>query len=128
MLLDFDTWNYAPPENGPIFRNCTQNDMARVLEIVEAEIAREHKMGWFDQYSKLIGDVNVKDVVVAVEAGAIAGVALTYTPSCCSPISLDLPWAGQIGDDVGGVTCICIPRALLSSLEVSFELRFHTSY
>ncbi len=88
--------------------------MARVIEIVEAEIAREHKMGWFDQYSKLIGDVNVKDVVVAVESGTIMGVALTYTPSCCSPISLDLPWAGQISDDVGGVTCICIPRTLPS--------------
>jgi hypothetical protein len=116
MLLDFASWNYAIPESGAMFRNCTQNDMARVLEIVEAEIAREHKMGWFDQYSRLIGDVNVKDVVVAVEGGSIVGVALTYTPSCCSPISLDLPWAGQIGDDVGGVTCICIPRALFSLL------------
>jgi GNAT superfamily N-acetyltransferase len=110
MLLDFEDWNYPVPDRAIIFRNCTQNDMARVLEIVESEIAREHKMGWFDQYSKLIGDVNVKDVVVAVEEGSVVAVALTYTPSCCSPISLDIPWPGQIGDDVGGVTCICIPR------------------
>jgi GNAT superfamily N-acetyltransferase len=116
MLLDFASWNYAIFESGAMFRNCTQNDMARVLEIVEAEIAQEHKMGWFDQYSRLIGDVNVKDVVVAVERGSIVAVALTYTPSCCSPISLDLPWAGQIGDDVGGVTCICIPCTLSSLL------------
>jgi hypothetical protein len=55
MLLHFDTWNHAPAENALDFRNRTQSDMARVLQIVEAEIARQHKMGWFDQYSKLIG-------------------------------------------------------------------------
>jgi predicted N-acetyltransferase YhbS len=110
MLLDFSDWTQPPPDRSVFFRNGTQADMKKVLEIVEAEIAREHQMGWFDQYSKLVGDVNVKDIVVGVEGNIVTGVALTYTPSCVSPISLDLPWAGQNGDDVGGVTCICIPR------------------
>ena len=110
MLLDFVEWNQPIPVQNITFRNCANSDMGRVLQLVEAEIEREHKMGWFDQYSKLVGDPNVKDIVVGIEAGTITAVALTYTPSCCSPISLDLPWAGQIGDDVGGVTCICIPR------------------
>jgi hypothetical protein len=43
--------------------------MVRVLEVVEAEAIREDNIGWFDQYSKLIGDVNVKDIVVAVVDG-----------------------------------------------------------
>lgn len=112
MLLDFDDW-IAPAQDWTMnFRNCTQNDMDRVLEVVKAEVMHEEKMGWFDQYSKLIGDFNVKDIVVAVLDGLIVAVALTYTPSSCSPISLDLPWAGEIGSDVGGVTCICIPRTL----------------
>jgi hypothetical protein len=110
MLLDFAEWNQPVPVPNITFRNCANSDMGRVLQLVEAEIEREHKMGWFDQYSKLVGDPNVKDIVVGIEAGTITAVALTYTPSCCSPISLDLPWAGQINDDVGGVTCICIPR------------------
>lgn len=50
-------------------------------------------MGLFDQYSKLIRDVILKDVVVAVGIGAIAPVDLTV-----AVLSLDLPWAGQIGN------------------------------
>jgi hypothetical protein len=48
MLLDFASWNYDIPKSGAMFQNCTQDDIAKVLEIVEAEIAREYKMGWFD--------------------------------------------------------------------------------
>jgi hypothetical protein len=83
--------------------------MERVLQLVESNIQREHKMGRFDQYSNLVGDPNVKDIAVGIEAGTLTAVALTYTPSYCSPTSLDLPWPRQIGDHVGGVTCICIP-------------------
>ncbi|PVH69968.1 hypothetical protein DL98DRAFT_437937 [Cadophora sp. DSE1049] len=44
--------------------------------------------------------------------------ALTCTPSYGSQISLDLPRPGQIGNIVGGVTCIYIHRkSFLNSLE-----------
>jgi hypothetical protein len=110
MLLDFAEWNQPVPVQNITFSNCANSDMGRVLQLVGAEMEREHKVGWLDQYSKLAGDPNVKDIVVGIEAGTITAVALIYTPLCCSPVSLDLPWGGQIGDDVGGVTCICIPR------------------
>jgi GNAT superfamily N-acetyltransferase len=110
LVLDFDDWNYPGQDRTTQFRNCTQQDMAKVLEVVEEETAREHNMGWFDQYSRLINDINVRDIVVAVEENFVVAVALTYTPSCGSPVASDLPWAGHVGGDVGGVTCICIPR------------------
>jgi hypothetical protein len=94
----------------PNFRLCTQEDMMRVLEIVESTSTRQAKMGWFDQYGSLMNGPNVKDVVLALDNGAIVAAALTYTPSCGSPIASNLPWAGRIGNDVGGVTCICISR------------------
>jgi hypothetical protein len=52
------------------------------------------------------------------EHNVVVGAALTYTPSCCSPISFDLPWAGLVGDDVGGVTCTCVPPARRSTLMI----------
>ena len=41
-------------------------------------------------------------------------VALTYVRNTGSPIYEDLPWAGMVSDDTGGVTCICISGKLLS--------------
>lgn len=110
MLLNFEDWHYSLSGSQVQFRSCTQQDMPKVLEIVEEETTREQNMGWFDQYSRLINDVNVKDIVLAIESNSIVAVALTYTPSCGSPVAADLPWAGQVGSDVGGVTCICIRR------------------
>lgn len=109
VILDFDDWKFSGQERAMQFRSCTPQDMAKVLEVVEEETAREHHMGWFDQYSRLINDINVRDIVVAIEENFIVAVALTYTPSCGSPVASDLPWAGHLGGDVGGVTCICIP-------------------
>jgi hypothetical protein len=88
--------------------------MVRVLEIVESTSTKQAKMGWFDQYGSLMNGPNVKDVVLGSENGVIVAAALTYTPSCGSPIASNLPWAGRIGNDVGGVTCICISRKWIS--------------
>lgn len=120
MLLEFADWAFPNPPTDATFRRCTQKDMHQVLRIVDAEVAREHKIGWFDQYTRLIGDFNVKDVMLALDGELVVGVALTYTPSCCSPVSQDLPWAGRIGDDVGGVTCMCITPARRDALLVPF--------
>ncbi|TVY17017.1 hypothetical protein LARI1_G005406 [Lachnellula arida] len=111
LILDFKDWKYGekPSPMQLQFRLCAQQDMMRVLDLVERSSARQGKMGWFDQYSSLMNGPNVKDIVLALEKDNIIATALTYTPSCGSPIPSNLPWAAQIGSDIGGVTCICLP-------------------
>ena len=110
LVLDFRKWR-GKPEQSPIeFRPCTQEDMVKVLAMVEKVSTKTRNMGWFDQYSSLMNGPNVKDIVLGTDQGEIVATALTYTPSCGSQIATNLPWASRIGHDVGGVTCICIPR------------------
>ncbi|KAH7321555.1 hypothetical protein BKA65DRAFT_482010 [Rhexocercosporidium sp. MPI-PUGE-AT-0058] len=111
LLLNFPDWRYKEdpfPPTTPSFRPCTQADMEQVLEIVEMICLEQAKMGWFDQYLSLMNGPNVKDVILGFADNAMVATALTYTPSCGSQISSNIPWAGQIGNDVGGVTCVCI--------------------
>lgn len=110
LILDFNNWKFTPASQPPqqSFRLCTQEDMMKVLELVEASASRQGKMGWFDQYSSLMNGPNVKDIVLGLESDTIVATALTYTPSCGSPIPSNLPWAAQIGNDIGGVTCLCL--------------------
>ncbi|TVY81541.1 hypothetical protein LSUE1_G001883 [Lachnellula suecica] len=110
LILDFKDWNYDEPSSAQLsYRLCAQEDMMKVLELVERSSARQGKMGWFDQYSSLMNGPNVKDIVLGLENGTIVATALTYTPSCGSPIPSNLPWAARIGQDIGGATCICLP-------------------
>jgi GNAT superfamily N-acetyltransferase len=112
MILDFADWRHAekhPRQRDVNFRLCTQEDMVGVLEIVETTSARQTKMGWYDQYLSLMNGPNVKDVVLGIENDTVVAIALTYTPSCGSQIASNLPWAGRLGNDIGGITCICIP-------------------
>ena len=115
LILEFKDWNYGeiPCPMQPKFRLCAQEDMMRVLDLVERSSARRGKMSWFDQYSSLMNGPNVKDIVLALENDNIVATALTYTPSCGSPIPSNLPWAAQIGNDIGGVTCICLCKSFL---------------
>lgn len=111
MILDFADWRYVEEQSRQdvmSFRLCTQEDMVRVLEIVETTSARQAKMGWYDQYLSLMNGPNVKDVVLGIKNDTVVATALTYTPSCGSQIASNLPWAGRIGNDVGGVTCLCL--------------------
>jgi GNAT superfamily N-acetyltransferase len=111
MILDFADWRYAEERSGQevmSFRLCTQEDMVGVLEIVEMTCARQAKMGWYDQYLSLMNGPNVKDVVIGVKNDTVVAIALTYTPFCGSQIASNLPWAGRIGNDIGGVTCLCL--------------------
>jgi hypothetical protein len=119
MILDFADWRFAGEQSRQTstnFRPCTQEDMVRVLEIVETISTRQAKMGWYDQYLSLMNGPNVKDVVLGIENDTVIAIALTYTPSCGSQIASNLPWAGRIGNDVGGVTCMCISRKYLPLL------------
>ncbi|KAE9374486.1 hypothetical protein N431DRAFT_455239 [Stipitochalara longipes BDJ] len=120
MILDFANWRYAEEHQrleSVSFRLCTQEDMVGVLEIVETTSAKQAKMGWYDQYLSLMNGPNVKDVVLGTDDDKVIAIGLTYTPSCGSQIASNLPWAGRIGNEVGGVTCICLPqlRALFIS-------------
>lgn len=113
LVLDFEKWRSVKGGLFPssvTFRLCTQDDMDRVLELVETVSTMTGKMGWFDQYASLSKGPNVKDIVLGIERDKVIAAALTYTPSCGSQIATNLPWASRIGLDVGGVTCICIPR------------------
>jgi hypothetical protein len=112
MVLHFDDWKTPVNIQGTTYRQCAQTDMSTLLVLVEKAATKQEKTGWFDQYSSLINSPNVKDIILAIEKDTIKAAALTYTPSCGSQIASNLPWAGRLGSDVGGVTCVCIYRKL----------------
>jgi hypothetical protein len=123
VILDFANWRYQEGQSRhetTSFRLCTQEDMVGVLEIVETTSAKQAKMGWYDQYLSLMNGPNVKDVVLGTEDGSVVAIGLTYTPSCGSQIASNLPWAGRIGNDVGGVTCICCKCSFHSSISTQW--------
>lgn len=108
-LLVFDDWpTTATMHSGLKFRPCEFSEYHMVMEIVEGESREKDNMGWYDQYAKLEGTVNIEDIVLGLEGQTIVAVALTYVKNTGSPVFEDLPWVGMISDDVGGVTCICI--------------------
>jgi GNAT superfamily N-acetyltransferase len=92
------------------FRPCglTIPEYDQVLAFVERESARMEVVGWYDQYLSLKGSMNMQDVILAMDGNTIVATALTYVYNEGSPVATDLPWAKTIGEDVGGVTCICI--------------------
>ncbi|KAF8851134.1 hypothetical protein BDZ45DRAFT_750972 [Acephala macrosclerotiorum] len=111
LILEFEDWQYHSRFSSSIvieYRLCTQDDMTKVLDLVEKISAMDGKLGWFDQYWSLSNGPNVKDIVLAIEDDDIIGTALTYTPACGSQVSNNLPWPRRIGNDVGGVTCVSI--------------------
>lgn len=108
LVLDISDWRFPMLllQSRPVFRSCSQEDMPKVLQLVETT----GKMCWFDQYSSLMNGPNVGDIILATESDQVIAVALTYTPTGGSQVSQNLPWASHIGSDVGGITCICIIR------------------
>lgn len=124
LVLSFSDWRYVMPEsllNMPHFRPCIHGDMVKVLEMVKQVSIGQEQMGWYDQYSSLMDGPNVKDIVLGIEKEIVVSAALTYTPSCGSPVASNLPWAGLLGDDVGGVTCICINCTFLPPILQAFH-------
>ncbi|KAI9646771.1 hypothetical protein NHQ30_004770 [Ciborinia camelliae] len=110
LILDFTKWNYrqSQQQEGFNYRQSVQDDMIKVLRLVEEASIKQGNMGWFDQYFALMNGPNVKDIILCLDGDQIIASALTYTPYCGSSISSNLPWAGRVGHDVGGVTCICV--------------------
>ncbi|KAL8371738.1 hypothetical protein RB595_001508 [Gaeumannomyces hyphopodioides] len=97
------------------FRPCEPHEFEQVLELVDTESARNDNMGWCDQYRPLMDTFCMRDVMVGVAGGGVFACALTYVPRSENPASRDLPWAGSIGNDIGGATCICISDGSLAT-------------
>jgi GNAT superfamily N-acetyltransferase len=109
-LLRISDWQPRPFPTTPglAFRACDLSEFDRVLDMVERESARNDNVGWYDQYAKLANTMNVRDIVIGIENETIVATALTFVKNTGSPVAEDIPWPSAIGDDVGGVTCICI--------------------
>ncbi|KAK3327685.1 hypothetical protein B0T19DRAFT_441641 [Cercophora scortea] len=108
-FLQFEDWpatSFMP--SGLTFRPCEFNEFDMVLDIVAKESKRKDNAGWYDQYAKLGGTMDIQDIVLGLEGNRIVATALTYVKRRGSAVADDLPWTATISDDVGGVTCICI--------------------
>lgn len=116
-FLKFKDWPATRPlPSDVVFRSCDFAEFDTVLEFV-GKISKEGiHMGWYDQYAKLANTMNIRDIVIGLEGNTIVAAALTYVKNTGNPVVEDLPWAGAIADDVGGVTCICIRGKLLRVL------------
>lgn len=112
-LLKFKDWPATGLMPSPlVFRQCEFTEFTMVLEFVERESRRKDNVGWYDQYARLANTMNIRDIVIGLENGAIVAAALTYARNTGSSVAEDLPWASTIADDAGGVTCICINGGL----------------
>jgi GNAT superfamily N-acetyltransferase len=110
LILDCRDWpasSSLPTTNNITFRPCLPQEMVQVLELVDKTAVRLGRTGWFDQYGQLMDTANVKDVLVGVESNTIVAAGLTFTPGG-NQISQNIPWPAQIGNDVGGITCISV--------------------
>ncbi|KAL8285004.1 hypothetical protein RB597_002196 [Gaeumannomyces tritici] len=104
------------PAKALAFRPCEPHEFEQVLELVDAESARNDNMGWYDQYRPLMDNpFCMRDIMVGVTGGVVSACAITYVPRSDSDVVKDLPWAGTIGDDIGGVTCICVSDGSLAT-------------
>jgi hypothetical protein len=109
-IVRFSDWPTGrfPTTAGLAFRPCELSEFDNVLDIVERESARNDNVGWYDQYAKLANTMHVRDIIIGIENETIIAAALTYVKNTGSPVAEDIPWAGTLGHDVGGVTCVCI--------------------
>ncbi|KAH6626961.1 hypothetical protein B0J18DRAFT_444171 [Chaetomium sp. MPI-SDFR-AT-0129] len=108
-ILSFENWpatDLTLPHLS--FRPCEPPELYLVLEFVDRESKKNDNLAWYDQYAKLTGTMNIMDIVLGLNDGAIVAVALTYVKNTGSPAEDDLPWASTIAEDIGGVTCVCL--------------------
>lgn len=91
-----------------MFRGCEPVDVDAVLTLVGREAARGAALGFFDQYAPLADTPDIRDIIVGTKGGDVVACALVYSPESGAPVLGDLPWAGRLGEAVGGVTCVCV--------------------
>ncbi|KAK0720837.1 hypothetical protein B0H67DRAFT_600210 [Lasiosphaeris hirsuta] len=115
-VLRFENWPVTGPlPPGLTFRPCEFEEFDMVLAMVAKESKRKNNLGWYERYAKLANSMNIRDIVLGFEGETAVAVAITYCPNNGSDIAMDLPWAGTIGDGVGGATCICITDDILNT-------------
>lgn len=93
---------------GLSFRPCEMVDAQQVIDMISRESERKSAFGWYDQYAKVIDSSYMGEIILGFEGNTLVATAITYIPGSDSPTETDLPWAGSVGADIGGVTCICI--------------------
>jgi GNAT superfamily N-acetyltransferase len=103
---DLPTLNLASA--GLTFRPCTFGDYQKVIDMIDRESERKRCYGWYDLYAKVLDTVHMEDVLLGFEGTTLVATAITYVPKEGSRAAEELPWAGTIGEDIGGVTCVCI--------------------
>lgn len=119
-LLAFEDWPIGgSPPIEVIFRPCGFADFDRMLETVELESERNGSMAWYDQYAKLAESISMSDIILGLRGDTIVATAITYIMHSDNPSAEDIPWAGSISDDTGGVTCICITGMIVPSARVT---------
>lgn len=107
-ILRMSDWpsRQMPPPAGIVFRPCEFTEFDSVLEMVAREATGDDNVGWYDQYAKMADTIHIRDIIVGIENQIIVAAALTFVPG--TPVAEDIPWPRAIGNDVGGVTCVCI--------------------
>ncbi|RGP62206.1 hypothetical protein FLONG3_10285 [Fusarium longipes] len=100
---------------GLTFRTCQLSDYQQVIEIATKESQRRYGFGWYDQYARIMDSFHMNDVIVGLEGDNLVAAAITYFPNNGSPCGADIPWPAAIGQNIGGVSCICIKGKLLGN-------------
>ncbi|POS86381.1 hypothetical protein EPUL_002680, partial [Erysiphe pulchra] len=122
LVLDFSDWLFDRSKKAPFtFREGNQGDESKVLDLLKSKPFDMYvKMGWYDQYMKVLSGSNPDDLILALEDEVIVAMALTYTTRSESKSEYNLPWAGITGNDFGGLTCVFLPpdRAVTTKAEI----------
>jgi GNAT superfamily N-acetyltransferase len=109
ILRFMDLPGITIPSVDLVFRRCNESDAQQVLDIDSRQPATSHHtLGWYDQYAQALKYGYIGDIVVGLENDTIVATAITYVPGQHSPAAVDMPWAGSLNSNIGGVTCICL--------------------
>lgn len=108
-IQDWPSGILLTASGGFTFRQCTFDEFPTVMEFVREESQHGETMGMFGQYAE--SQTNFSDIVLGFHGKDLVATALIYIPRSGTQSDLDLPWASNIGFDVGGVTCVGIANA-----------------
>ncbi|KAH7033207.1 uncharacterized protein B0I36DRAFT_373587 [Microdochium trichocladiopsis] len=121
LLLETDAWPSAMPEDIEIrrsYRQATPDDLSSLRELLERSLVMPQHAGWLEQYTAAIDTGRLDNIIVGMHGRTIVATALIYQPNDDSTLERNLPWAGAIGTDVGGITCVYIADVQAGSLQI----------
>lgn len=124
FILKFCDWRFTESAKTPFYcRTSTPKDLMKILEFLkEICLNKNVKMGWYEQFLQILNGPNIDDIVIAIEDQNIVAAALIYYPQCSSILRYNLSWAGFVGRDVGGLTCMCLPSKYLYLFYYQYSL------